>query len=100
MEFDNKLMNELEQLSMISLTPQEHEEVKKDIKEIIEYFDILDRLDISKETQCVDISNVLREDSAANSFFADQIISGAVESEKGHFKVPKVIGGSSDDENS
>lgn len=97
MEIDNKLINELEELSKISLNPEEFEETKKDINDIIKYFDILDELDISISKQNVGINNILREDFAENAFSAEQILSGAKESEEGFFKVPKVIGGSSDE---
>ena len=97
MEIDNKLINELEELSKISLTPKELKETKKDISDTIKHFDMLDELDISISKQSVGINNVLREDSAEISFSAEQILSGAKNSEKGFFKVPEVIGGSSDE---
>ncbi len=97
MEIDNKLINELEELSKISLTAEEFEEIKKDINEIVHYFDHLDQLNISQNDIPHNISNILREDSPKNSFSAEQILSGAKENEDGFFKVPEVIGGSSDE---
>ena len=61
------------ELSKIDLSPQEMEILDKQFPEILEYFDLLSKVDTSKIEHVESISNVFREDIARDSI-ADEIL--------------------------
>ena len=61
------------ELSKIDLSPEETKILKEQFPKILEYFDLLSKVDTSKIEHVESISNVFREDIARDSI-ADEIL--------------------------
>ena len=61
------------ELSKIDLSPEETKILNEQFPKILEYFDLLSKVDISKIEHVESISNVFREDIARDSI-ADEIL--------------------------
>ena len=78
------------ELSKIDLSPQEMEILDKQFPEILEYFDLLSKIDTSNEEHVDSVSNVFRDDVVKDSI-ADEILD-IVPSKKERFvKGPRIV---------
>ena len=85
----------LEALSKLKLSEAEREQVKGEIEEIIEYFDILSTVDtegVEPKSHSLDLTNVLREDEVKPSLEASGITANA-KAENGFFVAPVSVEG-------
>lgn len=85
----------LEKLSKLSLSDDEREQIKGEIEEIIEYFNILSEVDtkgVEPKSHSLGLTNVLREDEVKPSLTADEITANA-KTENGFFVVPISVEG-------
>ncbi|MDP2938992.1 MAG: Asp-tRNA(Asn)/Glu-tRNA(Gln) amidotransferase subunit GatC [Candidatus Omnitrophota bacterium] len=81
-------------LSRISLSEKELEHFTKQLEAILNYINKLKQLDLSKvmpTSHVLPLKNIYREDVLKKSLPVDEVMKIAVEKEKNHFKVPKVI---------
>ena len=100
MNIDNNLIARLEEMCMISLTPEEKIHAKKDIEEIIKYFDTLSELDFDDaDDEIVSLENRFRNDIPCHNFCAEDILSGAINTKDGMFVVDDTLKGGDGNEN-
>ena len=81
-------------LARIYLKDNEIDSLSKDMSSILDYVEQLNELDVSDvqpTSHALKMENVHREDVIRPSLDRDKLLSHAVESEAGSFKVPKVI---------
>ncbi|GAC1423467.1 MAG: Asp-tRNA(Asn)/Glu-tRNA(Gln) amidotransferase subunit GatC [Flavisolibacter sp.] len=94
MQVTDDLFNKLSRLAMLRFTHLEKEEIKKDLEQIIIFFDKLSELDTTGVTPLVHMTsnvNVLREDLPGEMLSAQQALSNTPHKNSHYFKVPRVI---------
>lgn len=82
-------------LAKLELTRQEKEEAKADMEKMLDYIDTLGELDtegVEPMSHVFPISNVFREDVAANGDGCTDTLANAPLQKDQCFKVPKTIG--------
>lgn len=88
-------VHHLATLSGLTLSDHEIQSLQVDIEKIIEYINVLDRLDVSEVEptyQVTDLVNIGRGDDVDQSEVSrDQLLKLAPESRDGQIKVPKVL---------
>lgn len=88
-------VDRLAELSRLDLREEERERFGAEIGQILEYIDEIKAVDVSEaEHESVNV-NTMREDSVENEpgQFSDEIVRGMPESEDGHLKIHKILGG-------
>lgn len=91
----DKTMDEIEILAKLVLTKPEKEKAKAEMQQMLDYVDLLDRLDTENTeplTHIFPISNIFREDVKMDSTPADELLENAPQKKDGMFLVPKSIG--------
>ena len=81
-------------LAKLELTEEEKEKAKKDIAEMLDYFDKLNSLDttgVEPMTHIFQVDNVMREDEVTNGDGRETALKNAPESNNEAFIVPKTI---------
>ncbi len=77
-------------LADIGITPEELAEFTSQFNAILEYFDILDRVQ-GAETPTPELSNVFREDEVRPSLPQESVLKNAGSTEDGYIKAPRVM---------
>ena len=81
-------------LAKLELSPEEREQAKKDMGNMLDYIDMLNNLDtegVEPMSHVFPVYNVFREDIVANGDERDKILANAPEEMDGAFKVPKTV---------
>lgn len=81
-------------LARLELTEEQEEQFTTQLGSILEYFEQLSELDVSRvkpTTRAIDVSNVTRPDNLQPYPDRDAILAGAPEQEGDFFKVPKIL---------
>lgn len=81
-------------LAKLELTEEEKEKAKKDMAEMLDYFDKLNSLDttgVEPMTHIFQVDNVMREDEVTNGDGREAALKNAPESNNEAFIVPKTI---------
>ena len=81
-------------LAKLELDGQEKEQAKKDMGEMLDYIDQLNKLDTSGAepmSHIFPIENVFRDDTVTNGDARESILLNAPEQKEGAFKVPKTV---------
>ena len=81
-------------LAKLELTEEEKEKAKKDMAEMLDYFDKLNSLDttgVEPMTHIFQVDNVMREDDVTNGDGRVDALKNAPESNNEAFIVPKTI---------
>jgi aspartyl-tRNA(Asn)/glutamyl-tRNA(Gln) amidotransferase subunit C len=78
------------QLADIAISREELEQFTPQFNQILDYFDLLDQVEGSSETQH-DQFNVFREDIVEPSLPEEEVIAIAPDSEDGFIKAPRVM---------
>ena len=94
MEINDELIDKLEDLAKLSLSPEEREVMKKDLSNILGMIDKIQEVDTSGVEPLRYINqdvNVLREDVAENGITTEQALLNAPASKAPYITVPKVI---------
>ena len=81
-------------LARLYVADNELETFTKNLEGILSYVDVLTKLDVTNvkpTTHVLHLKNVYREDKVTQSLTQKEVLSFAVESQHGSFKVPKVI---------
>ncbi|MGA1869930.1 MAG: Asp-tRNA(Asn)/Glu-tRNA(Gln) amidotransferase subunit GatC [bacterium] len=89
------LVRHIGKLSRIELTDEEIHRFSGQLKDIISYFDTLQRLDtdnVDPLVHPVELSNVFAEDTARESLPREQVLANAPKTDGKFFKVPKILG--------
>ena len=82
------------ELAHLELDESETKLLAHELGSILEYVEQLGRLDtdgVEPTAHVLDLINAFRPDESRTSLLQDEALSGAPESEAGHFKVPPVI---------
>lgn len=94
MEIDKKMVEYVAELSKLRLSEEEKELMGKDLTRVLQYMEVLNRLDtkdVLPLTHVSGVENVFREDVAADSFGRDKILQNAIAVADGCFKVPQTV---------
>jgi aspartyl-tRNA(Asn)/glutamyl-tRNA(Gln) amidotransferase subunit C len=78
------------QLADIAISREELEQFTPQFNQILDYFDLLDQVEGTSETQH-DQFNVFREDIVEPSLPGDEVLAIAPDSEDGFIKAPRVM---------
>jgi len=92
MKIDAKLIQRLENLSMLEI--EDKEKMAKDLEEIVEFVEMLNELDTSNIDATFSTLNnptPLREDEPVNSEIIEDVLKHAPKAKDGYFIVPKII---------
>ena len=86
-------INKIAQLARLKLTDVESERLGEHLEQIIDYIDMLNKLDTSNvepTSHVLPIHNVFREDKVCKTTNVDYL-TGSPAHNKGHYEVPKII---------
>lgn len=81
-------------LAKLELSPQEAEQAKKDMNNMLEYMELLNDLDtegVEPMSHVFPIHNVFREDIVENGDDREEILRNAPAQKDGSFQVPKTV---------
>ena len=81
-------------LARLRLTPEEEQLFAKQLNDILEYMDKLNKLDtkgVEPMSHALSLGNVFRDDKIKDSLSIDETLKNAPEKERNFFKVPKII---------
>ncbi|MCQ2503390.1 MAG: Asp-tRNA(Asn)/Glu-tRNA(Gln) amidotransferase subunit GatC [Saccharofermentans sp.] len=94
MEITKELVQYLESLGRLELSPEDEERTQKDLSDILGYIDQLSELDtegVEPLSHVTGVSNIMREDKIANDDMRDAVLSNAPETKDGTILVPKTF---------
>ena len=94
MEITPELVEYLEKLGRIRLTPEEEEKTQKELGSILGYIDKLGELDttgVEPLSHAAGRTNVTRDDVVTNDDMQDKILMNAAETKDGAILVPKTV---------
>ena len=94
MEVNDALIDNLSNLARLEFSAGEKEDIKKDLRRMIEFVEKLGELDTTGVEPLLHMSpsiNVLREDKPAGSVSREEALANAPSTDGTYFKVPKVI---------
>jgi aspartyl-tRNA(Asn)/glutamyl-tRNA(Gln) amidotransferase subunit C len=92
---DAELVRHIGKLSRIALSDDQVATFGRDIGAMVEYFDKLQQLDtdaVEPMAHAVELTNVLADDSPAESLATAQALANSPQHDENFFKVPKVLG--------
>lgn len=94
MEITKELVQYLESLGRLELSPEDEERTQKDLSDILGYIDQLSELDtegVEPLSHVTGVANIMREDKIANEDMRDAVLSNAPETKDGTILVPKTF---------
>jgi len=94
MEVNDALIDNLSNLARLEFSKEEKEDIKKDLRRMIEFVEKLGELDTTGVAPLLHMSpaiNVLREDIPEGSVSREEALANAPATDGTYFKVPKVI---------
>ncbi|MDP7180788.1 MAG: Asp-tRNA(Asn)/Glu-tRNA(Gln) amidotransferase subunit GatC [Candidatus Woesearchaeota archaeon] len=94
MKIDKELIEHVANVAKLDLTEKEIKEFLPQLKEVLESFSKLDRIDtkdVKSSFQPVEIKNVTREDKAGECLTQEQALSLTEHKKDGYFKGPKAV---------
>lgn len=94
MEVNDALIDNLSNLARLEFSAGEKEDIKKDLRRMIEFVEKLGELDTTGVEPLLHMSpsiNVLREDIPGGSVSREEALTNAPSTDGTYFKVPKVI---------
>ena len=94
MEVNDALIDNLSNLARLEFNAEEKEEIRKDLRRMIDFVEKLGELDTTGVEPLLHMSpetNVLREDRIQGSVTREEALANAPDTDGTYFKVPKVI---------
>lgn len=91
---DLKTLRHVARLARLSLTPQEEKLFLSQLSSVLDYFEILKKVNTDKVNptyQVTDLENVFRFDQPQPSLNSKQALSTANSTRSGYLKVPKIF---------
>ena len=91
---DKKLLLDVAANSRLKLSEEEIEKFLPQLKEVLENFSKLDKLNVEKEEpsfQPIKLKNVFREDKVGKCLTQEEALSNTTHKKNGYFKGPKVV---------
>jgi len=93
-KINKELIEHVADVARLELTDKEIENFSKELKEVIEAFSSIDKVDtkgIETSLQPVELKNMLREDKEEKSFTQEEVLSLTEHKKNGYFKGPKAV---------
>ena len=93
-KINKELIEHVAGLARLKLTDKEIENFSKELKEVIEAFSSIDKVDtkgIETSLQAVELKNMLREDKEEKSFTQEEVLGLTEHKKNGYFKGPKAV---------
>ena len=93
-EVTKELIEHVAEVARLKLTDKEREKFSKELKEIIDVFSKIDKVDtksIEAGLQPVELKNMLREDIEEKTFSQEEALSLAEHKKDGYFKGPRAV---------
>jgi len=93
-KINKELIEHVAEVARLKLTDKETEKFSKELKDIIEAFSKLEKIDtkdVDVSLQAVELRNMLREDQVEESFTQEEALSLTDHKKDGYFKGPKAI---------
>ena len=93
-KINKELIEHVAEVARLRLTDKEIEKFSKELKEIIEAFSKIDKVDtkgVETSLQAVELRNVLREDKVEKSFTPEEALNLTDHKKYGYFKGPKAV---------
>jgi len=93
-KINKELIEHVADVARLKLTDKEIETFSRELKEVIETFSSIDKVDtedIEASLQPVALKNVLRVDKKEKSFSQEEVLSLTEHKKDGYFKGPKVV---------
>ena len=93
-KIDRELIEHVAEIARLNLTDKEIEKFSKELKEIIDVFSKLDKVDtknIEASLQPVELKNMLREDEKEKTFTQEESLSLTEHKKGGYFKGPRAV---------
>lgn len=90
---ENEIVH-IAKLAMLNLTKQEIEGYTKDMKDILAYAEMINRLDTDNIGETIGVTeqkNVFRKDEIVNFENRELLLQNAPSQDEGMFRIPKVI---------
>jgi len=94
MEVNDALIDNLSNLARLEFSAEEKEDIKKDLRRMIEFVEKLGELDTTGVEPLLHMSpaiNILRDDRLQTSLSREEALANAPATDGTYFKVPKVI---------
>ena len=94
MRVDKELLEHVAELARLKLTNDEIREFVPELKEILEAFSKLDKIDtqgIKPSFQPVGLKNITRDDKVDNSLTQEEALFNSPNKKDGYFKGPKAV---------
>ena len=89
-----ELIEHVAEVARLRLTDKEIEKFSKELKEIIDVFSKIDKVDtknIETSLQPVELKNMLRDDKKEKTFSQEEALSLSVHKKDGYFKGPRAV---------
>lgn len=93
-KINKELIKHVAEVARLKLTDKEIEKFSKELKEVIEAFSTIDKIDtkgIEPSLQPIELRNVLREDKKEEGFSQEEALSLSDNKKDGYFKGPKAV---------
>jgi len=93
-KINKELIEHVAGLARLKLTDKEIENFSKELKEVIEAFSSIDKVNtkgIEPSLQAIELKNVLRADKKEESFSQEDVLSLTEHKKDGYFKGPKAV---------
>jgi len=94
MEVDKELLKKVAAVARLKLTEEEIKTFTPQVKEILDYFSILEKIDtegIEPSFQPIELKNRLREDIPSKPLSQDEALQNSEIKHEGYFKGPKAV---------
>ncbi len=93
-KIDQMQVRKVAKLARLELSDAEVEEFTGQLSAVIEYVEKMNELDtqgVEPLAHCLPVSNVFREDKAAESMGTEKTLANAPDSDEQFFRVPKIL---------
>ena len=94
-KIDDETIDYVGILAKLELSPEEKEQAKKDMSDMLDYIDMLGELDTSNVepmSHAFPVFNVFREDVVTNGDNHEAMLANAPKQKENQYQVPKTIG--------
>lgn len=93
MEIDDALIQDVAKVARLSLTKEEIQTFKPQLKEILDFFSKIADAKVDEDPSFlpVDLKNVLREDNPAACLSQEDALKNTTHKKDGYFKGPKAV---------
>lgn len=94
MQIKDEEVQHIAKLARLNIKENEIQDYKKNLEEILEFADTINKVDTDKINETIGINenyNVFRKDEIVQESDKDELLSNAPSQDEGMFRIPKVI---------